>query len=368
MIPTLDRSGAEKQFTLLATGLPRDRFDVHVLLLTRAGPYLDQLTAASIPVTRLEKRFRCDPSTYWKLRAWLKRTQPDILHTWLFAANAYGRLAAGAAPRAKIVVSERCVDSWKQGWQLWLDRKLIRRTDRLVGNSESVVAFYRNLGVPDDKLACIPNGVEVPPFVSIDRAAMLRELGWPEDSFVAGYIGRLAEQKRVDDVIFAVETLRQTRPKLRLVIIGDGPRRAALEQFTRDVGCAEHARFLGCRSDVERWLALMDVFCLASSFEGMSNSLMEAMAAGKPTVVSDIPPNREVVAQGETGYLVPVGDRVGYMQFLRALMDDPELRRQLGAAGRQRMQNDFSISQMVRRYAALYESLHDDASAKRRED
>jgi glycosyltransferase involved in cell wall biosynthesis len=366
MIPTLDRSGAEKQFTLLATGLPRDRFDVYVLLLTRAGPYLEQLTAANIPVTLFEKRFRCDPATCWKLRDWLKRTQPDILHTWLFAANAYGRLAAGGSPRSKTVVSERCVDSWKQGWQLWLDRKLIRRTDRLVGNSESVVAFYRNLGVPDEKLVCIPNGVEIPPPVPIVRAAMLRELGWPDDSFVVGYIGRLAEQKRVDDVIFAVETLRQTRTKLRLVIIGDGPRRAALERLTRDVGCAEHTRFLGHRPDVERWLALIDVFCLASSFEGMSNSLMEAMAAGKPTVVSDIPPNREVVVQAETGFLVPVGDRVGYMQFLRVLMDDPALRQKLGAAGRRRMQNEFSVAQMVSRYATLYETLQDDASSKRR--
>jgi glycosyltransferase involved in cell wall biosynthesis len=186
---------------------------------------------------------------------------------------------------------------------------------------------------------------------------MLKELGWPDDSFVAGFIGRLAPQKRVDDLIFAVETLRQTRTTVRLLLIGDGPQREKLEIFTRDVGCADHVRFLGHRPDPEKWLALIDVFCLASSFEGMSNSLMEAMAAGKPAVVSDIPPNRELVIQGETGFLAPVRDRVAYMQFLRLLIDDPELRRRHGAAGRHRMEQEFSVSQMVRRYVELYDRL-----------
>jgi len=357
IIPTLDRSGAEKQFTLLATGLPKSQFEVHVFALTRGGPYESSLRAAGLPVTVLNKRWKFDPQSYFRLRTELQRLQPDVIHTWLFAANAYGRLAAGASPTAKVVVSERCVDSWKQGWQLWLDRKLIGRTDQLVGNSQSVVEFYQQLGVPNEKLACVPNGIDCPPPVAIDRPRMLRELGWPENAFVMGFIGRLAEQKRVDDLIFAVETLRQTRPNLRLLIIGDGPRRERLEHFAADVGCTDHVRFVGHQTDTARWLALLDVFGLASSFEGMSNSLMEAMAAGKPAIVSDIPPNRELVIQGETGFLAPVGDRVAYMQFLRMLIDDRELAAKLGAAGRTRMEQHFSIARMVRGYVDIYDSL-----------
>lgn len=360
IIPTLDRSGAEKQLTLLACGLPRDRFDVRVLLLTRAGPYADDLQQAQIPVTVLGKRAKFDPTAFWRLRSWLKDVQPDVIHTWLFAANAYGRLASGVVPKAKVVVSERCVDSWKQPWQLWLDRRLISRTDRLVGNSQSVVEFYRDLGVPTEKLVCIPNGIECVAPPAIDRSALLHELGWPEDAFVAGFIGRLAPQKRVDDLIFAVETLRHARPSLRLLLVGDGPQREYLEQFAREVGGADYVRFVGHQTDTARWLDLMDAFCLASSFEGMSNSLMEAMAAGKPEIVSDIPPNRELVVPAETGYLVPTGDRVAYMQFLRALMDDPQLREQLGSAGQLRMQQHFGVSQMIDRYAKLYEQLCDD--------
>ncbi|MEK6257367.1 MAG: glycosyltransferase [Planctomycetota bacterium] len=387
LIPTLDRSGAEKQFTLLATRLPREEFDVRAIALTRGGPYEAEFHAAGVPLTVIGKRAKFDPFSFWRLRDELRRHDPDILHTWLFAANAYGRLCAHAIPRAKIVVSERCIDSWKSGWQLWLDRRLISRTDRLVGNSPSVVEFYRELGVPPEKLVCIPNGIEcgvrsaecgvktrdsigewMPPedssFVTPHSAlraprspSLLAELNLPPDAFLAGFIGRLAKQKRVEDLIWAVETLRQIRPRLQLVVIGDGPERERLEQFTRDVHCTGHVRFLGHREDAARILPAFDVLCLASSFEGMSNSVMEAMAAGLPVLASDIPPNRELVVPGETGFLFKLADSVGVMQFLRRLIDEPGLGERLGRAGRERIQREFSIERMVDGYANVYRQL-----------
>ena len=359
LIPTLDRSGAEKQCTLLATRLPRDEFDVHVIALTRGGPHADDLHAAGIPLTVIGKRMRLDPSSYWRLRSTLKRLQPDILHTWLFAANAYGRLCASVIPKARLVVSERCVDSWKSGWQLWLDRRLIARTDRLVGNSPAVVDFYHDLGVPREKLACIPNGIDLPAEVDRDarRSALLEELQLSPETFLGGYIGRLAPQKRVQDLIWAVETLRQIREHLQLVLIGDGPERERLEVFARTVHCSGHVQFLGHRNDAVRFLPAMDAFFLASSFEGMSNSIMEAMAAGVPVVASDIPSNRELVVPGETGFLYKLGDTVGIMQYMRRLIDEPDLGPRLGAAGRQRIRDQFHVQKMLDGYADLYRQL-----------
>ena len=359
LIPTLDRSGAEKQFTLLATKLPRDEFDVRAIALTRGGPYEAELEAAGVPLTVIGKRAKFDPFSLWRLRNELKRHDPDILHTWLFAANAYGRLCAHAIPRAKIVVSERCIDSWKSGWQLWLDRRLISRTDRLVGNSPGVVEFYRELGVPPEKLVCIPNGIECDASLPMptNRERLLAELNLTPDAFVAGFVGRLAKQKRVEDLIWAVETLRQIRPRLHLIVIGDGPERERLEQFTRDVHCTGHVHFLGHRDDAAQLLPAFDVFCLASSFEGMSNSVMEAMAAGLPVLASDIPPNRELVVPGETGFLFKLADSVGIMQFLRRLIDEPGLAERLGLAGRERIQREFSIERMVDGYANVYRQL-----------
>ncbi|MGD9853395.1 MAG: glycosyltransferase [Planctomycetaceae bacterium] len=357
LIPTLDRSGAEKQLTLLATRLPRDEFDVHVLALTRGGPYEQDLREHAVPVTVLGKRWKFDPLTMSRLRNELQRLAPDVLHTWLFAANAYGRLASGRRPRWKTVVSERCVDSWKAPWQLWLDRLLIARTDRLVANSHSVADFYRQQGFPDQRSTVICNAIELPGASSIDREARLKELDIPPDAKLVGHVGRLAKQKRVDDLLWAAQVLRQADERAYFLVIGDGPDRTRLEQHARNVESAAHVRFLGHRTDAASWLPLLDVFWLGSGFEGMSNSLMEAMAAGVPVVVTDIPPNRELVTHGEHGYLVGVGDGVGFAQFTLRLLRDDALAAKLGAAGRCRMADEFSVDRMVDAHVRLYRQL-----------
>jgi glycosyltransferase involved in cell wall biosynthesis len=351
IIPTLDESGAEKQLTLLATTLPRDEFEPHVIALTRGGPYADRLEAAGVPVRVLDKRWKYDPFAWRRLSRTLQRLQPGVVHTWLFAANAYGRMSL-PRPVPKVIVSERCVDSWKSGWQLRLDRKLIARTDRLVGNSQSVVDFYAEQGLPRQKFITIRNGVDLPPQRS--RAEVLAELQLPDESFLVGYVGRLAEQKRVRDLIWAVETLRQIRPQVHLLLIGDGPERERLEQTARDVRAERHVHFLGHRPDAAAWMSAFDTFWLASSFEGQSNSLMEAMAAGRPVVATDIAANRELVTPDQTGFLANVGDSVAFMQFTRRLLDEPDLARRLGDAARERMRTDFSVAGMTAAYAALY--------------
>jgi glycosyltransferase involved in cell wall biosynthesis len=354
LIPTLDRSGAEKQLMLLATHLPRPEFAVHVAALTRAGPYAADLQAARVPVTVLNKRFKCDPIAYWRLRRFLSEYRPDLLHTWLFAANAYGRLAAGAQPAFPVVVSERCVDTWKAGWQLWLDRKLISRTARLVGNSESVTEFYRNLGVPAEKLAVVHNGMDLLAYPPNARASLRRELGISSQTHVCGFVGRLASQKRVMDLIWAFELIRVMHGDVIFVIVGDGPERTKLESFAHSLDISGQVKFLGHRDDATRLLPALDVFWLASDFEGLSNSIMEAMSAGLPVVASDIPPNRELVIDGQTGYLAPVGDRVAFAQLAERILLNPALAHQLGSAGRERIATHFSVEKMVEGYARLY--------------
>ena len=354
LIPTLDRSGAEKQLTLLATHLPREEFTVHVAALTRSGPYEADLTNAGIPVAVIDKRFKCDPLAYWKLRRLLSDWQPDVLHTWLFAANSYGRLAVGARPPCPVIVSERCVDSWKRGWQLWLDRRLAGRTTRLVGNSQSVADFYRDLGIPADKLAVVPNGIDVPEISANARHDLRRELGISDDARVVGFIGRLARQKRLKDLIWAFELIKVLYQEVLFVIVGDGPERASLEQFAHNLELGPRVKFLGHRDDAQKLLPAFDVFWLASDFEGLSNSIMEAMAAGLPVVASDIPPNRELVAHNQTGYLAPVGDRVAFAQLAERLLVDPALAAQFGSAGRQRIASEFSVARMVDGYKQIY--------------
>jgi len=363
VIPTLDRSGAEKQLTLLATRLPRPDFSVHVAALTRGGPYALELAAAGIPVTVLNKRMKCDPVAYLRLRSLLRELRPDIMHTWLFAANAYGRLAAGPRPAFPIVVSERCVDSWKTGWQFWLDRRLVGRTARVVGNSQSVADFYRDRGVPAGKLAVVHNGMDSPEIPATARDDVRRMLGIPAESFVVGYVGRLARQKRVTDLIWAFELIRVMHEDVYFVIVGDGPERGRLEQFSDSLQIEGRVKFLGHREDAQQLLPAIDVFWLASDFEGLSNSVMEAMAAGLPVVASNISPNRELIDDGKTGYLVPTGDRVAFAQLAERLLLDRTLALRLGAAGRARIASEFSADRMVDAYSRIYHDMIDSATA-----
>ncbi|MCC7422771.1 MAG: glycosyltransferase [Planctomycetaceae bacterium] len=359
LIPTLDRSGAEKQLTRLACGLPKDEFDVHVVGLTRGGPYEAELRDAGVPVTILGKRLKFDPGAIWRLRRFLHTHRPDILHTWLFAANAYGRMVAGRGP--KVIVSERCVDVWKSGWQTWLDARLISRTHRLVANSESVAAHYREHGVPSDRILVIPNGVDIPPprtaEVDASTAALREELGIAPHTRVVGYVGRLAKQKRVNDLVWGLQLLRQATENVCFVIVGDGPERKELERLAVQFGCTQFLRFVGHRNDASRFFPMFQVFWLGSDFEGMSNSLMEAMAHGIPVVASDIPPNRELVVDGQTGFVVKAGDSFGFAQFTDRLLADTELACRLGEAGRARMQTEFSMDRMIERHIALYRSI-----------
>ena len=358
LIPTLDRSGAEKQLTLLAAGLPKDEFDVHVLALTRGGPYEDVLRDSQVPVTVLNKRWKFDPLAFGRLKRWLHDHQPNILHTWLFAANAYGRMAVGKRSTTKVIVSERCVDSWKSGWQRWLDRRQINRTHHLVGNSNSVVDFYADMGFPRERMSAIPNAVAAPQSLTeAEQLEFRREWQIPPEAKLVGFAGRLAKQKRVRDLIWSMQLMSSLRDDTYLVIIGDGPERDRLEAFSKHYGLDGRIRFIGHQPDADRLLGILDVFWLASDFEGMSNSLMEAMSLGIPGVVSDIPPNRELVTDGIEGRLFPVGDSAAICRLTADLLADPKAAQQMGQTASRRAQTDFSIEQLIDRYTQLYRSV-----------
>jgi len=340
--------------SLLARGLPREEFDVHVCALTRGGPLGAELDEAGVPTVVIGKRWKLDPAAFWRLRGHVARLRPDLVHTWLFAADAYGRTAGILAGVPALVSGLRCVDPWKNEFELLLDRRLARWTARLVANSPGVREFYIQKGLPAEKIEVIPTGVEPPGPVRTTRRQILAELGLPEGSRLGGLVGRLWPQKRVKDAIWVADLLKVIRSDVHLLILGDGPQRQQLVRYRDQVEIADKVHFLGQRPDVARLLPHFDVLWSTSGYEGQSNAIMEAMAAGVPVVATDIPGTRDLVVPDETGYLVPLGDRAALARATNRLLDDPALAERLGRAARARMEQHFSVAAMVDRYAELY--------------
>jgi glycosyltransferase involved in cell wall biosynthesis len=357
LIPTLDRSGAEKQMVLLAAGMPRDRFQVEAATLTRLGPLEAELRAAGIPVTNIGKRWKVDPFAATRLTRFLKARRFDVVQTWIFAANAYGRLAAHRARVPIVITTEMAVDLWKGKVEKWVDRRLTPWCDRLVGNSQAVVEFYRGLGVPDDRLVLIYSGIadEEPP--AVDPADVRAEFGFEASAPLVFFAGRLAEQKRIGDLLKALDLLQHVQPELRTLIAGDGPLRRSLEQTARDYELTGRVRFLGHRDDVPRLMAASDIVVLPSAYEGLPNLVLEAMRFRKPVVATAAPGTTEVVVDGQTGVLVPVGTHPLLARAIRDLVRDPDRARRLGEAGRQQVEAEFRAQTMIDRFAALYEEV-----------
>ena len=358
VIPTLDQSGAERQLTLLATSLPRETYSVRVIALQRGGPYLKTLTDAGIDVQVLGKRFRFDPLTWYRLRRELRSFQPDIVQSFLFAANAYVRLPGITPSKAKTVVSERCVDSWKSGWQLSLDQRQIPRTHAMTANSISVADFYAGIGVPGELITVILIALPMTePRYSRQQAWEI--LGLKDEHRVVGFVGRLAPQKRLHEVIWAFQLLHQLVENARLVLVGSGPERDSLSELATSFGCRDRVVFAGHREDAAALMTAFDAFVLGSDFEGMSNSLMEAMSIGLVCIASDIAPNRELITDGETGLLFPVGKSPDLAKLAAKILTDPDLAHRLGQAARQRIATHHTVEQFIESHESLYRRLLD---------
>ena len=370
IIPSLDRSGAEKQMTLLACGLPKEEFQSAVCVLTRSGPYAEDLKRAGIPLFEIGKKRKLSLRAYQRLKAVIRAFRPDIVHTWIFAANAYGRRAAAACGVPKIVCGERCADLWKQPWHLAVDRALARKTDRIVANSAGVREYYTARGIPASLFEIIPNAAVPLPPSTVTKEELLRRLGVPLSDgaplpFLIGLVARLWPQKRVRDAIWTAEQLKFTGLDFHLVVIGDGPERENLLRYRDEIRITDRVHFIGHRGDVFNFLPHFDLLWSVSGYEGLSNAVLEAMSAGVPVVASDIPGHRELVLPGKTGVLIPeyAGDairrRTEVCRESFALLQPgaAAVRAAMGSAARRRAETEFGLAPMINRYAELYRRL-----------
>ena len=238
-----------------------------------------------------------------------------------------------------------------------LNHYLERRTHALVAVSEAVKAdIVRYDRIPAEKITVIPNGVDVDAISGGSRGRARLALGIPEDAIVIGAVGRLTFQKGHRYLIYALDQLPRN---VRIVIVGEGPLLQELQELAYGHGPGERDRvvFAGIRRDIPDMLAAMDIFAMPSLYEGMSNALIEAMAASKPIVASAIPEFEDVLSDGDDALLVPWGNVDALASAIGRLIDEPALAQRLGEAARAKATERYGIKATVARFTGLYTSI-----------
>jgi glycosyltransferase involved in cell wall biosynthesis len=220
--------------------------------------------------------------------------------------------------------------------------------------------WVRRSRVPAGRVVTIRNGIDPDRFRRRQpKTDARRRLGLPTDSLIVGGVGRLDESKGFDDLVRAAVVLRSEFLSLCVVIAGDGPQRAELEAEAARLGVSDQVRFLGFQPDVQATLDAFDVFAMPSRTEALPYALLEAMATGLPAVAAAVGGVPEVVAPGETGFLIAPRDPPGLAASLRQLLADADLRERMGAAGRERVVRHFHERDMVRQTVGVYRDLLD---------
>lgn len=354
-LPWLASGGVERRRLELARRLSADVYEQRVVCL-RAKPDLrTRFERAGVVVEEVGEPIgaRALARTAHAARAF----RPDLVHGAVFEGVTMANVAALASRAPRLIVEEIDYPIHRSPRGNLLFRVLAHRADRCVAVSPSVLEYLTGRArIPEHKARLIMNGAAQPHLVDPARRAEVRaSLGVAPHDFLVGSIGRLFDgHKRFSDLIRAIALLASEHPKPRLLIVGDGPDRQALEELARTLGVDDRVHFAGYQSDVGPMLSSMDLFALASERESFGLVLVEAMFAGLAVVGTATFGIRDIVVHEETGLLVPVSDPPALANAIAQLQRDDERRRAFGEAGRLRAEAHFGAARYVKDVDALY--------------
>lgn len=359
LVLSLVPGGTERLTVELATRLA-PRFRMVVCCLNEPGEWAHEVTDRGIPVVTLGRRPGFHPSLGRRVAAVAREHGVKVVHCHHFSPFVYGWIAGVVDRRLRILYTEhgRLSDA-----PATLKRRIAHAVlSRLSGHSYAVSHDLRRYlvdsGVAPGKMSVIHNGIDPgPPTDAAAREAARAAFGLPPDAFVIGTVARLDPVKDLGVAIRAVAAARRTVPQVLLAIAGDGPERAHLDAVVAEAGAADAVRWIGYTPAARHLLAGCDLYVNTSISEGISLTILEAMAAGLPVVATAVGGTPEVVQRDGTGVLVPARSAEALTTAIVQLAQDPARRRAMGQAGRLRVEQAFSIDRMVEDYAREYQRL-----------
>lgn len=361
-VTVFDVGGTERQVVALAKGLDRARFDLRVACFNRSGPFLAELEDQGIPVVKYAIRNLHGLRTMREQLRFardLRRSRTQILHAFNFYPNMFAIPAARLAGVPVVIATLRDMGDLWTPMQRRAQRWVCRMAHRVVANADAVRDQAIKAGYPPEKVSVIRNGLDLARFTcSPDHVRQRESLGLPPNVPVVAVFSRLNNTvKGIHWFLEAAARVARMHADVRFLVVGDGPLRPELEALARRLGVEQRVRFTGIRGDIGETMAAVSLSVIPSESEGLSNVLLESMAASLPVIATRVGGTPEVLEHGISGLLVPSCDQPALAHAIGSLLSDPARASALGRAGRRRVEHMFQIGRMVGETEALYDDM-----------
>lgn len=347
IITALDYGGAERLLFDLVRNLDRKKYNVSVVCVVRGGALVKEFRDIAVDVKIIGKKIKIGLSTIFKISKYLKRKNPDIVHTHLFGGDTWGRLGALMARVPVIISTEHNIN---------LDEGIIKRfvkmvlswfTDKIIAVSSSVKEYSIKVDhINPKKIEVIYNGVNIKKFYN------------PNPNFfqnktpVIGVVGRLEEQKGHKYLLEAIQKIKDV--PFEVWVIGDGSLRIKLEKQADELSIKDKVKFLGSRDDVKELLRQTDIFVLPSLWEGLGIAVLEAALAGKPIIATKVGGLQEIINDKKTGLLIPAKDSEKLAQSIKWVLSHEKEAAQMALKLQEEVREQFDVKKMAKKYENLY--------------
>ncbi len=364
-IDSLNSGGAQRQIVGLASSVDRNRYDPVVLTYHDIPHFKPVLDEAGVRVECIPKHGKFDIGFLFRLARFFHRERPDILLSYLNTPNMWARLAGRIAGVKKIITSERNINIVHSWMRMFIERLLKGWGSAVVVNATVTrELLHSRLGVPEEKIHIIYNGIDVDSFNNPDPETVKRlrnEFALTEGEQVIMLPGRIQEQKNHICLVKAFCQIRKFHEKVRLLLVGeaiDKSIKSRLEDELARLNCQASVIFAGQRTEMPELYFISDIVVLPSLWEGFPNVVMEAMAAQRPVVASDIVDNRLLVKEGVTGHLFASDNCEQLAEQLESLISLPAKRLdEMGMAGKELVEKEYAMPRMVEKYQTLFECI-----------
>lgn len=356
----MDIGGTEQVISQLVTHLDANQFQCTILCIDgEVGRLGAQLAEQGLAVSAMKRRPGLDWNLVRSLRDWIRTENIQLVHCHQYTPYTYGWFATRFLGVPLVFTEHGRFHPDRYRTKAALINPLMALTTQAITaiSRATKLALRRYEFIPGFKVRVIYNGIEGLTSDRNEQDQLRRQLGVEPGRPIVGTVARLDKVKNQSMMIRAFRALKSRHSRACLLLVGDGPERAALERQVRELGLESDVFFTGFIVRPKAYLALMDVFLLSSFTEGTSMTLLEAMSLGIPAVVTGVGGNPEICVDGRTGRVVGNDDEVGFANAMDALLSDPDERRRMGRNAMDRFEREYSVERMVDCFAGLYQSV-----------